>query len=170
MTQAGLLDSRGYDPNDQLERFLIYYASAIEDAAFTALTESSTDVAISAQGTGTYEDVTGATRVSTVAYVTDENGPNEIPFVAIEDANDLNPGHADEQSMPPYDDLTTGQIALYSMSATDYSYFLNIRKGGESMYLEASIMDNMTLIMNMLQSEIDKRIAELASDISMGRL
>lgn len=110
---------------EDIKRAMEQIAPAVQDAA---------------QATTVYNNVTGATRASTVAYVLglgDAYHPSF--FLAFNEAESLNPGHGDPD--PPRPPLP-GEITLYVLSATDYSKWLNERRGSASAYLLDAIATN----------------------------
>lgn len=128
---------------------MILYLEALEDrmpkAFMDAADRTSLAVELRAINTTSYEDDTGATRASTVAFAAGLGIPNEeIPMKSIADANALRANSADDDSIPPAPG--EDEIITYVMSATNYSKHLNERNGGESMYLELAVLDNVELI------------------------
>jgi len=145
-----------------IDLFLKLWPEYVENGVFEAFGYVASAVEDDAKSTDTYQNVTGATRASTVAFAHDAVQLPEIAFEAVAVANNLNPGHADDDSLPPLDGMNIGELALTVMTATDYSYWLNIRNGGESMYLEAAIANNIDLIMKEVVEYIDLEVSELA--------
>lgn len=137
------------------ELLLQFWAEGIDGAMEAALIDVVDSVQQEAVATTAYGDDTTATRNSTVAYIAVGGGadPPE-PEIAQAVANGYRAGSA-QDDLPPLP--VDGQISLYLYTATDYSFFLNIRNGGETMFtahaIEHALPD--------LEAAIEQRLREL---------
>lgn len=154
---------------NKLDVFLDNWAQTIINGAIQGFYNAREYVEQSAKATTTYKDDTTATRESTRAVVFESADmmPDEV-FESIEAALDQRPGSASGDSIPDMNDLLPDQIALVSMSATNYSLHLNTRNGGESMYLEHSVIDTAFEIMLQVQEAVDQEVRDLAAFVASG--
>lgn len=155
---------------DRIDDFLARYANVIDAAVFQALVDVAPTVEVDAQGTSTYNDDTGATRASTHAYAHDNNLVPDSVYEAMQRAEDLRPDSTSYESVPENDTIPDDIVCLTVMSATEYSYFLNIRQGGASMYLEEALLFNLDYIMGSVQRMIDARVEQLGLSTNPGGL
>lgn len=136
------------------------WSANVERAAVYALEQAVESVMSDAKATTSYTDDTGATRASTVAYVQSHTfGRNPIAEHARSIAGSIRPGSASDEPPPA---PVRGTVELVAYSATDYSYHLNIRDAGESMYLSDAVLGNSGLI--------GQAIAEAFEDLMKGEM
>lgn len=142
---------------------IIEHLDILEDRVTRALTRALEPVAENmgqhAQLTDAYENVTHATRESTVGYVlppggTSDDSPQAV--LAQARAESLNPGHVDYGLVEADDD----EIAVIVQSMTDYSLHLNLRGGSESAYLLDSMASGVGLAEQTVQDTIKRYFKE----------
>lgn len=153
---------------DRIDDFLSRYANVIDGAVFNALVECTPPVEGDAQATNAYENDTGATRASTIAYAHDNNDVPDVVYEAMSRAEALRPDSTSYESVPDNDTIPDDVVCLTVMSATEYSYFLNIRNGGASMYLEEALLGNLQFIMTRLEDHINTDVRGLGNRVNPG--
>lgn len=105
-----------------------------------------------ATATTTYQDQTGATRASTLAYVTDAS---EYPPVEAEQSKAnallLREDLVDMGYPPP---PAPDEIILDVIASTDYAFYLNVRYGGQSEFLNSALFRNVGRTLDYISSEV----------------
>lgn len=140
----------GLDGIDGMIVYLENLEKRIPQQLADAARRTAPPIEIHATGTTAYKNQTGATRASTVVAVSAFGEQDLSTFEqAINAANDLRAASADDQSIPPAPGAD--EIVTDIASMTNYSKWLNERNGGESMYLEAALMDNVPNIVSEYQ-------------------
>lgn len=124
------------DGFDEAIAFLTALPRLVPAAAAAALDEQAPGVESDAQATVRYQDDTGATRGSTVAYVAG-GGAGALVGLAFSVAESLNPDHAvvEEESDPAGEQGATLVLTTF----TDYTADLITMQGGARDFLAATM-------------------------------
>lgn len=133
-----------------------YAAAAVEleDAMFEGLDDCRLIVEDHARATTSYENDSFATRASTMAAIERADGQRDDSIQdSRQEAEDHRPGSVRDEPPPPPQE---GTMHIICFSSTFYSYYLNIRDGGSSMWTADAILANTGQIAQSVQDHINQ--------------
>lgn len=148
---------------DQMDSLLAALPAAIGSAIRTELWNTAVPVIeADAKATDSYNDDTGATRAGTVAYVATEAEERDEVVEAVEAANALRPESASVEDRPftQHGDATSLNLMVDVWAPTNYSFWLNVRNGLESMFIADALLVNLALIEIAIASGAQTALAD----------
>jgi hypothetical protein len=147
------------DINGIIDAFKVIEREMVR-GALSGMQIASEKVYSDAVNTTAYDDDTTATRESTAVYVSNgQQWPHGMVAISRSLANAFRPGSGASDNAPPQP--PRDWLVLDLITSTDYSYLLNIRFGGRSMFIANAILGNGGLMMSLVENAVRAAFANI---------